>query len=109
MAENFDEKKYQVYLGTESYIIALDAKGKLYYVQVEKQRPIYRENILANVLNKQTLDYALKFLLVAEPASFIELYMTIYENDTEMFKRFKKIVNSVGTFCVLLSTVGENE
>ena len=109
MADNFDEKKYQVYFGLEGYTIALDMKGKLFYVQVANAKPIYRENILANLSNRETLDYALKFLMVAEPASFIELYMTVYENDMEMFRYFKNAVNSVGTYCVLLSTVGEKE
>lgn len=97
------QNKYWVYLGVINYKIHLDSNNRIDYLQVGNDIPQRRDCFGNDSLNRTTLKIALKYLLVAEPKQFKDLYKLVKENDMEMFPYLDAVVKDLGSYCFSLS------
>ena len=84
------------------YRIILDKEGKIDCLIRGNETPQYWK-FLDHDIDRDLLRYVLRHLLVEAPDQFSELYMSVKENDPEMFVYVDSVVNSVGIFCLALT------
>lgn len=93
-----------MYLGAINYEIVLDSDGKFSSFTVGNNIPQYR-----NCLNYNEFQSALKYLLVSSPEIFTELFLILEENDSEIFRYVSATINTIGTYCMSLSSLESDE
>ena len=84
------------------YRIVLGEDGRIESLIRGNDIPQYRD-FLDHDIDRDLLRYVLRHLLVEAPEQFSKLYMSVKENDPEMFVYVDSVVNSVGIFCVALT------
>ena len=95
-----NRKEFKVSVGCSR--IVLDKEGRIESLTRGNEIPQYRD-MLDHDIDRNLLRYVLRHLLVEAPEQFSELYMSVKENDPEMFVYVDSVVNSVGIFCLALT------
>lgn len=98
--------KYHIYCGVINYTILLDFEGKIELLRVGNSDYYYRKKytyVLRIMDHLTVLKEAFKFMIVTDPKEFKKLYAGLKENDPEMYKYAKQVVDELEAFCTKLS------
>lgn len=83
-------RKFEVKCGTDTYTLELDDANRICQLKVNVME-IFAESYDRKCIRGQTLKNLFKYLLIANPEQFAELYKLLQQNDPVIFNFVENI------------------
>lgn len=102
------KKEFRIYPGMVNFTIGIDENNQVTTVQFGNDLPYYRTSCFSTRIITENIALfkgAVKYMLIANPKDFTELYKLLKENDPEMFVYMEEIVTEIGAMCLNLSMI----
>ncbi len=93
-------KEIRVYCGVINYTVILDESNRIYALQEGNCDKYFRDCWGKDDIDRKMLREAFRYMLIAEPERFKELYKLLKENDRDMFLHADAVVHKIKDYCM---------
>lgn len=94
--------KFVLKCGRDTYTLELDDANRIHQLKVNVMQ-IFAESYDRERINRETLRNIFKYLLIADPEQFAELYKLLQQNDPVMFESMENLACEMRDFLLKLT------